>query len=150
MPSLIIIPYDVDYREIQRQHFLFFSFRLNDDAGQSCKRRPKLLTFQTYPYKNHQEKVIDHKRNTTTMQQIETGLNDKHQAEYLTNGISPPTNMSDLEEEQNEKVDEMDDDPGKLLNEWLGELNTLKQVMVILTPLLDFLQRHDNVLGMYW
>ena len=74
------------------------------------------------------------------MQQIETGLNDKHQAEYLTNGISPHTNMSDLEEEQNEKVDEMDDDPGKLLNEWLGELNTLKQVMVILTSLLDFLQ----------
>ena len=74
------------------------------------------------------------------MQQTETGLNDKNQAEYLTNGISLHTNMSDLEEEQNEKVDEMDDDPGKLLNEWLGELNTLKQVMVILTTLLDFLQ----------
>ena len=36
--------------------------------------------------------------------------------------------MSELDEEQNEPADEMDDDPGKLLNEWLGELNTLKKV----------------------
>ena len=53
-----------------------------------------------------------------------------HHTEYLTNGISPHVNMSDVEDEdQNDNLDEMeDDDPGKLLNEWLGELNTLKQV----------------------
>ena len=53
-----------------------------------------------------------------------------HHTEYLTNGISPHVKMSDVEDEdQNDNLDEMeDDDPGKLLNEWLGELNTLKQV----------------------
>ena len=64
------------------------------------------------------------------MQQIETSHNDKNQAEYLNNGISPHTNMSNLVEEQNENADAMDDDPGKLLNEWLGELNTLKEVRI--------------------
>ena len=64
------------------------------------------------------------------MQQIEIGHhNDKNQAEYLTNGLSPHKNMSDLEDEQMNNSEEMDDDPGKLLNEWLGELNTLKQVI---------------------
>ena len=55
-----------------------------------------------------------------------------HHTEYLTNGISPHVNMSDVEDEdQNDNLDEMeDDDPGKLLNEWLGELNTLKQVNI--------------------
>ena len=66
------------------------------------------------------------------MQQMETiQQSDKnHHTEYLTNGISPHVNMSDVEDEdQNDNLDEMeDDDPGKLLNEWLGELNTLKQV----------------------
>ena len=68
------------------------------------------------------------------MQQMETiQQSDKnHHTEYLTNGISPHVNMSsDVEEDedQNDNLDEMeDDDPGKLLNEWLGELNTLKQV----------------------
>ena len=66
------------------------------------------------------------------MQQMETDTgrvhNDAHQADYMTNGISPNPNMSDAEDEQNENPDEMEDDPGKLLNEWLGELNTLKQV----------------------
>ena len=66
------------------------------------------------------------------MQQIETGHNtDKNQAEYLTNGISHRNNMSDLEDGQIENSEEMEDDPGKLLNEWLGELNTLKQVILI-------------------
>ena len=66
------------------------------------------------------------------MQQMETDTgrvhNDAHQADYMTNGTSPNPNMSDAEDEQNENPDEMEDDPGKLLNEWLGELNTLKQV----------------------
>ena len=69
------------------------------------------------------------------MQQMETiQQSDKnHHTECLTNGISPHVNMSsDVEEDedQNDNLDEMeDDDPGKLLNEWLGELNTLKQVI---------------------
>ena len=66
------------------------------------------------------------------MQQIETGHNnDKNQAEYLTNGLSPHKNMSDLEDDKIKDPEEMEDDPGKLLNEWLGELNTLKQVILI-------------------
>ena len=58
-----------------------------------------------------------------------------HHTEYLTNGISPHVNMSDVEDEdQNDNLDETeDDDPGKLLNEWLGELNTLKQVSYHIT-----------------
>ena len=65
------------------------------------------------------------------MQQIETGHhNDKNQADYSTNGLSPHKNMSDLEDEEIENPEEMEDDPGRLLNEWLGELNTLKQVIV--------------------
>ena len=67
------------------------------------------------------------------MQQVETDVgqhSDKNLAEYMTNGTSPHINMSDLEDEQNENPDEMEDDPGKLLNDWLGELNTLKQVRI--------------------
>ena len=120
---------------------------MNEDGEQSCKHeRPKLLTFQThYPqhYKKYQkEKVIDHHKRkhsvtTLTMQQMETiQQSDKnHHTEYLTNGISPHVNMSDVEDEdQNDNLDETeDDDPGKLLNEWLGELNTLKQVLYHIT-----------------
>ena len=55
------------------------------------------------------------------------------QNDYLTNGElspSPMNNRMSNPDDDNEVDIEDDDDPGQLLNAWLGELNTLKKVRV--------------------